>query len=795
MKTGLIHSIMLLVLVTCLSNLVVAESADWPRWRGKSMDATVSGAGVFDHDLTQDLKVVWRKPLGSGYSSVSVAQGYAVTLFTDNGDDYAAAFDPETGRELWRYKISQTYKGHDGSHDGPISTPAVANGKMFGLGADGHFFALDLKTGQELWTKHLETDFNSFVPFYGFATAPIVEGNVVILETSGKAGTIVGLDGNSGEQLWTAGSDTSNYHSPIMTQIHGQNQLVCAGNKYIYGIEPASGELLWEFKHDGGSSNIHPVAIGDNRLFIQYKWQESMAFEVKKTEDGYATEELWKNRNIRGTYNPPVYHDGYLFGYSSRFLTCLDATTGETVWKSREPGDGWTILVDGHLVIVTKTGDVAVSKASPEGYQEVMNRHVFDDLAWTPASFANGRIYARSLGEMAAIDITRVDRMASAEQDEEMVLGETFGKFLKEVESASDKQAVVDKFMAAQKEFPIIEDDIVHFLYQGQAKDVVLYGDMVGIEFDQPLTRLAGTNLYYYATRIDPRARLNYGYIVDFDKRTIDSLNTHHGAEPSGEVSYLEMPQYTEPAHLSEPDDVASSRIDTMRFESKIAGNERRIDFYLPPGYDENPDQRYPVIYVHRGERALSFGKMQTSLDNLIGKGVQPLIGVFIYHAPEAGNEYQGDGKDAYCKMVIEELIPYVDENFRTIAKPEARASLGAGWGPGFISVYASFKYPGVFGNVATQSTGLLTANLNELKEVITEEAEKQPLRVYLDWGKYDLRSPVEAWDIRVENQQLARHIGDKGYKVAGGEAPTGYGWASWRTRTHEILKTFFPLN
>ena len=48
-----------------------------------------------------------------------------ITMFVAGDDDVVAAFDSESGEEIWRYRISETYKGHDGSHDGPISTPLL----------------------------------------------------------------------------------------------------------------------------------------------------------------------------------------------------------------------------------------------------------------------------------------------------------------------------------------------------------------------------------------------------------------------------------------------------------------------------------------------------------------------------------------------------------------------------------------------------------------------------------------------------------------------------------------------
>lgn len=769
------------------------KDTDWPRWRGANHDATALERGVLDFDTGQGLKLVWKKPLGSGYSSISIADGRAFTMFSDKTNDYAIAFDAGSGEELWRFEIGETYKGHDGSHDGPISTPLVANERVYGLGPNGELFALDVATGSKLWLTHLVADQQAKAPFYGFATSPILEGDVLVVETGGEGRTISGFNKDTGERLWSTGSDTVNYQSPIALDVDGETHLLCVGDKYIYGLEPQTGKLLWEYRHAGGHGSINPVTVGHNRLFLQYKWAESVVVEIKKTGEGYVAEELWKNRNIRGTYNTPVYTNGYLYGYSSRFLTCVNAETGESVWKSRKPGDGFTILVDGHLVILTKKGSLHVAKASPEGYQEMASLALFDDLAWTPASFANGKIFARSHGEIASIEVAKVDQVvAAAEHD--AIAGSEFAQFLARVNAADDKASVIDEYIAAQDEFPITEgDNLVHFIFRGKAKDVVIIGDMIGFGQEMSMNRIAGTDLYTYSTRLEPDTRVNYRFTVDFENNVIDSLNSRKTQGVFGEMSWFGMPKWNEPAHLQElAEGAARGRLDSLQFESAILENSRKLDVYLPAGYDDS-EQRYPVAYVHAGGQAQNAGQMVNTLDNIVGTTVSPIIVVFISQHPKTRNrEYSGNLKDQYSRALVEELVPLIDRTYRTLASAEARANIGQGF-PAFAAFYSTWKHPGVFSKVSGQSVGLLTAQENELK-AIAATASEQPLQFYMDWGRYDIRSPLEGWDIGAANASFTKFLEQQGYACAGGEVNEGFGWASWRNRTDKIFETFFPM-
>ena len=113
--------------------------AGWPGLRGPDSNGAVHDARLFP-GASAGLKVGWKRALGSGYSSVAVADGRVVTMFADGENDVVAAFDLESGDELWRYAFGETYPGHDGSHDGPISTPVIGGGRVFGLGPWGHLF-------------------------------------------------------------------------------------------------------------------------------------------------------------------------------------------------------------------------------------------------------------------------------------------------------------------------------------------------------------------------------------------------------------------------------------------------------------------------------------------------------------------------------------------------------------------------------------------------------------------------------------------------------------------------------
>ena len=104
-----------------------------------------------------------------------------------------------------------------------------------------------------------------------------------------------------------------------------------------------------------------------------------------------------------------------------------------------------------------------------------------------------------------------------------------------------------------------------------------------------------------------------------------------------------------------------------------------------------------------------------------------------------------------------------------------------------------TFTQPGVFGKVGVQSAMFQDFAMAALGPMI-RSADEQPLDIYLDWGKYDLRNPDEEWDMSQRARDFTATLGDKGYKPRGGEAHDGTGWSSWSTRTDRLLSALFPV-
>jgi enterochelin esterase-like enzyme/outer membrane protein assembly factor BamB len=746
----------------------LSTNNEWPAWGGRQRNFNVN-PGIIKANQSFQLKIAWKKPLGSGYSAVSVQDNIAITMFSDSTFDYTVAFNAKNGEELWRFNIDSTFPGRFGSANGPISTPLISHNTVVCLSPAGRLFALESKTGKLKWDTDLVDDHQGQIPFYGFTTSPLVYNDILLVETGGtNNNAFSAFNLNTGEVLWTVGNDSIEYQSPYLWE-NGQNtQFITISNNAVYGLEPVSGNILWQFEHQGGyyimgASSGNVVPIEKNQFFLKDKKASGVLFEVNHEKDKYRVQEIWRTKWIRGTYVVPVYHEGNLYGYKSRILSCIDAKSGNRV-------------------------------ASPDGYNEITSLELFDNLVWAPPSYANGKLYLRSMTEIAAVEIIPTEVIAKSVQSSEgIVASSEFAQFVNEVEKATDKKVLVDEYMTSQKEFPVIEgEDIVHFIYRGKADEMALMGDLVGWRYDKPMHQVEGTDLFYYSTHLEPDAKLNYKFLKDLQKQIPDSLNSR-SIETwfFGSASWFSMPRWKQPDYLTQTA-TQEGRIDSLSFTSKIIDSTRAIKVYLPAGYD-NSIELYPIAYIHGGQETIQAANIISALDNLTGSKIQPIIVVFMpYFYGGTYDELIGQKRDFYARVFVEEILPFVEDQYRILPGRENRANIGQLF-EGYMAVYSTFKHQDLFGNLGIQSLywdEKETKNHNNLLTVTNPDN----MLIYFDWGKYDFRSPLESIDLVDADRKFAAMLKERAIKFTGGEVHAGTGWGSWQNRIDRMFETFFPL-
>lgn len=382
-----------------------ATPGEWPGLWGPDRDARV--AGPLSVKPGMRVREIWRRPIGKGYSEVAMVGGRGYTMFTDGEVDHLTAFELATGQEVWRVRMAATYRGHDGSDDGPISTPVVSDGRVFALDPFGRLFAYEAATGRELWKRDLPADLGAVAPYWGFATTPLPLGGMLVVQAGGKEkNNVVGLDAATGKTVWSSHPASENgYSSPVRMTLGGVSQIVAATTDKVFGLSLEDGSVLWTHA-SVGEPRQSPVPVPGDRLVVT-SWQESALLEVRSEGGAWKVREVWKKPLFKSNYSPVVYHGGHLFGMNGTYLTCVEPETGSVKWREKVYNAAF-ILVDGHLAVLgERSGNFHLVEATGEGYREALKARVFNPGArsLTGPMFVGGRFLLRNGEEMVLLEL------------------------------------------------------------------------------------------------------------------------------------------------------------------------------------------------------------------------------------------------------------------------------------------------------------------------------------------------------------------------------------------------------
>ena len=765
---------------------IAQDSEGWSQFRGP-----VAGGGQLTGALPDEefgLSLAWSRELGSGYSNISIADGRAVTMFASGDVDIVAAFDPMNGEEIWRYEIGAMKAGHDGSDDGPLSTPAISGDRVFALGPLGQFVALALEDGSEIWRRDLDEE-TATTPFHGFTSSPITAGDLVILATGGEGHALTAFDRATGEIRWSAGDDSATYQTPMMIELGGRSVLVAVTDRFLHGLDPQTGEIRFEVKHTEGGrpeETAHATPIDDQRFVVTYNRGAAM---YRLTDAGI--EELWRSNAFANSLAIPVLVGEHLYGFTGRFLTCAEVETGTIVWRSRPPGGRGLSVVDGRLAVVAASGDLVLVEASPEAYRELARIPAFENGDLATPSFSDGLFLVRNLQRMAAV---RVDTSAAPQRakiDPADHLKGEFGEWVTSVLQLpeAERQAAVDLRFAGVETSPLLEEaGLAHFFWRGQAEDVGLESNEVAPGAANGLLLLSGTDLFVRSAELDPRAQYTYAFTLDYGQPVPDPLNPYTVDNGFNVVSELRMPEWPASPHLEPPaEDAARGELDTFRFRSEILDNTRQIQVWRPSGYDADPEARYPLLVVNHGDNLLRGGLMRNTLDNLGGASTAPVIAVFVPRV--AGPEYGGPQVDDYVRFLVDELVPHLDRHYKTDGR--TRAIMGPG-SAGVTAVYAALQHPQVFQRAAAQSFYPIEPAQERFPELIAA-TDPGPELVYLVWSRHDYEFP-DGRSSQDATTGLAKLLRDGGIEVTEQIADYSPAWGGWRGQHDEILMATRPF-
>ena len=371
-----------------------AVASDWPCWRVPTRDGKSSEKGI-----GTSVKPLWSVKVGQGYSAVTVSKGRVYTMGNDGSNDTVWCLNESNGKVVWKYSYPCT-KGGDG-HTGPRASPTVDGSTVYTMSRTGIVTALST-SGKKIWSKDVPKEVGAALPQWHLASSPVVSGSSLILNI-GKAG--VALNKKSGKVVWKTGKDASGYASAVFATSGGKKILAMFGAKALYGVDPASGKILWshpwETKYDVNAAD--PV-VSQSNVFISSNYKSGCALLSLSSSKPSVR---WQNKSICNHFNSCVLVGDCLYGNDENDLVCLALSNGAEKWREKRAlGKGGLVYADGKLICLSDRGELFFVKASSSGYSELRRGKAVSGQVWTPPVLANGKVYCRSHeGDLACVRV------------------------------------------------------------------------------------------------------------------------------------------------------------------------------------------------------------------------------------------------------------------------------------------------------------------------------------------------------------------------------------------------------
>ena len=399
-----------------------ALAADWPQWRGVFRTGEASGTDAELSGLPAQPKVVWRVPVGDGFSSPVVSGGHVVLLDNVNGRETVHQFDAVSGRAIWHADLDESHR--DGFGIGPRCTPLIDEERVYVQSAKGELRCLSMKDGKTIWRTNFVADFGAIyigekgkaagASRHGASGAPLIDGDRLIAQVGSEQGaSVVAFEKRTGKVVWKSQSDQSAYAGLFSSSVAGQPQILSFTAEGLIGLKPDDGSLLWRvpFKTALGRHVTTPVVAAD--LVIVASHQIGLnATRIAKDDKNFSASEAWSNKSLGFNFSTPVLVSGHLYGLApGKKIVCVEAKSGQVAWEqegliqtSADKAEAAFLVFRDRILMLNDTGELILFAADHRSYRE-MGRAQVCGKNWCSPAFSNGKLYLRDGQDLLCVDL------------------------------------------------------------------------------------------------------------------------------------------------------------------------------------------------------------------------------------------------------------------------------------------------------------------------------------------------------------------------------------------------------
>ena len=388
----------------------------WTQWGGPRRNFVTESTGIKDVWPASGPRVVWKRPLGEGYSAPVVENGVVYTMYGRPREEVVVAANAETGQTLWEAASPFDFVSDAGAEmgNGPYASPLIAGDRLITAGVAGKLQCFDKRTGKVQWTQELWSTHKGSRLMYGYASSPIAFRDLVIVPVGAPGKSIMAFRQSDGSVAWGKLDFGNVYSSPVLINVSGLEQLAVLMDGAVLAVNPHNGDEQWEvpFKASYAIAIATPLyGPDDNLLFISSEYDGgAKVIELRRNGLQTTAAELWSSNRLR-LHHGNAMRVGEAIYFSSGgkgsqpILSAVEARSGTILWQERSIGKATFVRADGKLITLDGDGTLMIAYPSPQGFKIAAKAPVLGALAWTPPVLVGTRLYLRNRSTLMALDL------------------------------------------------------------------------------------------------------------------------------------------------------------------------------------------------------------------------------------------------------------------------------------------------------------------------------------------------------------------------------------------------------
>lgn len=387
-------------------------------WRGPGRTGVYDEKGLMKKWPENGPELLWSvKDLPKSNSSVAIGNNMLYLTGTKDTMEVLMAFDMK-GNKLWETTYGRAWTA---SFPESRCTPTIDANRIYVTTGKLDAACIDASSGKIIWAVKVNEKFEGAYGSWGKAESPIVLDNKVFFTPAGNKTTMVALDKMTGETIWTSENlkDGSSYVSPLLIERNGKKQIVGMTEKFVFGISPDDGKMIWTFNFaEAGNPparykiQINTPLYWNGGIYISQGYNQASVM-LDLSEDGTSVKQRWIDNVLDTHHGGDVQIGPYIYGSnwennSKGKWVCLDWKTGKALYETEWINKGQIISADEMLYCYEeKSGNIALVKPTPEKFDIVSSFKITlgSGVHWSHPVISKGILYIRHMDAFMAYNI------------------------------------------------------------------------------------------------------------------------------------------------------------------------------------------------------------------------------------------------------------------------------------------------------------------------------------------------------------------------------------------------------